>query len=208
MAESSGSRDSGWRDYAGWRSSGRDWGWSDGSRDSGPPWRQPLDRARSEFLPLYGLMLEHTKRRGGAEVAGRQEENARMKREEECRSGRSNPEAGPRFVESQVLRIIWKWSKTKMDAAVKLKDPEQQNFWNDFVDYWKQQGGAAKLTKRARVRSSNMTNTTKKMFKDITRFSKYKAAAGPPRRRFVFCISCNMFLCIYWISLDIFLIYF
>ena len=102
MAESS--RDSGWRDYAGWRSSGRDWAWSDGSRDSGSTWGQPLNRARREILPLYGVSLECAERRGYAEVASRNriDENAAMRREEEFRTGRSNPKAIQRFPECQV----------------------------------------------------------------------------------------------------------
>ena len=127
------------RDSTQWQRDSTQWqqgqGWQQGQR-----WQRDHScyRAQRAPLPAGGLPLEEAERRPGT---GKSE--AAWMRAREYETGKSNPDAGARFPEDQVLRLLWPYSQKKMDSAVQNKDPKQLNYWRNFKAHWKRYGATA-----------------------------------------------------------------
>lgn len=133
-------RDStGWRDSAGWQQDSTGWnarGW----------WQSDshMDRSRRDRLPPAGLEIGQTWIHGDPNPAERA-------RQMEYETNRSNPRAGARFPESQVLRLLWPYSVNQMNNAVHDADRRQPNFWRLFKEWSTSVGGKAEHKTSSKV---------------------------------------------------------
>ena len=109
--------------------------------------RQPdsasaVDRTRREILPPAGQDIATACRWHPRPRPGSNDDGDRQ-RQVEYETNRSNPSAEARFPENLVLRLLWPYSVSQMNDAVRNADPSQLNYWQSFKEHCERLGGKA-----------------------------------------------------------------